>query len=80
MPKCKLWWHGPLWLSESEESWLKSSFHRKKHPAVLSAKHSLTILVFSFEHIRLHHAGPQLLLASIREKYWPLRGRNLRNK
>ena len=22
------------------------------------------------EHIRLHHAGPQLLMASLREKYW----------
>ena len=24
----------------------------------------------SSEHIRLHHAGPQLLMASLREKYW----------
>lgn len=49
----------------------------KKHPAILSAKHPLSVLVFSFEHVRLLHAGPQLLLSSIRENYWPLGGRNL---
>lgn len=48
-----------------------------KHPLVLSSKHNLTKLIFSFEHIRLMHAGPQLLLASIRQRYWPISGRNL---
>lgn len=29
------------------------------------------------EHIRLFHAGPQLLLASVREQFWPIGGRCL---
>ncbi|XP_039315239.1 uncharacterized protein LOC120359878 [Solenopsis invicta] len=29
------------------------------------------------EHKRLLHAGPQALLAAIRQKYWPLRGRDV---
>ncbi|KAJ8944575.1 hypothetical protein NQ314_009446 [Rhamnusium bicolor] len=54
--------------------------YEKKHPILISAKHVLTSLFFSFEHHRLLHAGPQLLLYSIREKFWPLGGRNLARK
>lgn len=49
----------------------------KKHPLILDAKHHLTILLFRHEHERLFHAGPQHLLASIREKFWPIGGRCL---
>ncbi|XP_063392468.1 uncharacterized protein LOC134677967 [Cydia fagiglandana] len=49
----------------------------KKHPVLLSSKHTLTQLIFNEEHIRLMHAGPQLLLASIKEEFWPIGGRNL---
>ncbi|KAJ8938012.1 hypothetical protein NQ314_011624 [Rhamnusium bicolor] len=63
---------GSLQLSEFE--------FEKKHPMIMSAKHRLTILIFAYEHVRLLHAGPQLLLSSIRERYWPLRGRNLAKK
>lgn len=49
----------------------------KKHPILLSSKHPFTKLLFEHEHRRLLHAGPQLLLSSIRENYWPIRGRNL---
>ncbi|KAK9703675.1 methyltransferase (DUF5641) [Popillia japonica] len=49
----------------------------KKYPILLSSKHYLTKLIFQREHLRLYHAGPQLLLASVREKFWPLAGRNL---
>lgn len=52
----------------------------KKHPALLSSKHYFTKLLFFREHTRLLHAGPQLLLSSIRDKYWPLSGRNLARK
>nr|CAI5854253.1 unnamed protein product [Callosobruchus analis] len=48
-----------------------------KHPILLDSKHPFTHLMVSSEHKRLLHAGPQLLLASIREKYWILGGRNL---
>lgn len=51
--------------------------YAKKHPAVLSCKHWFTRLIFVHEHKRLLHAGPQQLLASLRENYWPLGGRNL---
>ncbi|XP_052758555.1 uncharacterized protein LOC128202398 [Galleria mellonella] len=49
----------------------------KKHPIILQSTHIFTKLLFAFEHKRLLHAGPQLLLASIRESYWPIGGRNL---
>ncbi|XP_050561406.1 uncharacterized protein LOC118271003 [Spodoptera frugiperda] len=49
----------------------------KRHPILLHANHFLTKLIFKQEHLRLLHAGPQHLLASIRERYWPVGGRNL---
>lgn len=54
--------------------------YNKKHPIILSAKHKFTELLFSGAHLRLLHAGPQLLLANIREEFWPLGGRNLGRK
>jgi len=40
------------------------------HHIILPPRHHFTKLIVSSEHIRLHHAGPQLLMASLREKYW----------
>jgi len=37
---------------------------------ILPANHYFSKLIVSAEHIRLLHAGPQLLIASLREKYW----------
>lgn len=37
----------------------------------------LTKLIFQMQHLKLVHAGPQLLLSHIRQTYWPLGGRNL---
>ena len=54
--------------------------YAKKHPIVLSAKHPLTKLLFEYYHKVLLHAGPQLLLTSIRDKYWIISGRNLARK
>uniref|UniRef100_A0A2A4JM97 Uncharacterized protein n=1 Tax=Heliothis virescens TaxID=7102 RepID=A0A2A4JM97_HELVI len=48
-----------------------------KCPILLQSNHHFTKLLFEYEHKRLFHAGPQLLLASIRDSYWPIRGRNL---
>ena len=47
---------------------------------VLVSKNNLTKLIFEYEHEILMHAGPQLLLANIREKIWPINGRNLARK
>ncbi|XP_053699039.1 uncharacterized protein LOC128746010 [Sabethes cyaneus] len=41
-----------------------------KHPIVLSARHPLAEILVSHYHKRLLHAGPQLMLSTIRQKYW----------
>lgn len=51
--------------------------YAKKHPIILPQHHNLTKLIAFSEHERLCHAGPQLLLAHLREKYWPINGKNL---
>lgn len=51
--------------------------YEKRHPLLLCSKHRFTRLLFQHEHQALLHAGPQLLLASIRDNWWPLRGRDL---
>ncbi|XP_055584679.1 uncharacterized protein LOC129737541 [Uranotaenia lowii] len=48
-----------------------------KHPAVLSAKHPLARLITEHYHRTLLHAGPQLMIATIRQRYWIHGGRNL---
>lgn len=47
----------------------------KKHPVLLHGDHVFTVLLIEREHIRLLHAGPQQTLYSLRERYWPIRGR-----
>jgi hypothetical protein len=55
----------------------ESFTYEKKHPLLLCSKHNLTKLLFRHHHHALLHAGPQLLLATIRDSWWPLRGRDL---
>jgi hypothetical protein len=40
------------------------------HQVIFPSNSHLTKLIVTSEHIRLHHAGPQLLIASLRERYW----------
>ncbi|KAL0871503.1 hypothetical protein ABMA27_005221 [Loxostege sticticalis] len=54
--------------------------YNKKHPIILDGKHILTKLIMSNEHKRLLHAGPSLLLAATRERFWPIKGKYLANK
>lgn len=49
----------------------------KRHPILLSATHKLTKLYFQREHLNNMHAGPQLLLATVREAVWAINGRHL---
>ncbi|XP_055623409.1 uncharacterized protein LOC129766834 [Toxorhynchites rutilus septentrionalis] len=49
----------------------------EKHPIVLPAKCHLTEMIASKEHQKTLHAGPGLLLSSLRQRFWPLGGRNL---
>lgn len=48
-----------------------------KHPIILPSDSRFTQLLFEREHIRLLHIGPQALLCSIRENYWPLKGKSV---
>ncbi|XP_063537617.1 uncharacterized protein LOC134747015 isoform X2 [Cydia strobilella] len=54
--------------------------YEKKHPLILSHEHALTKLLMANAHIRTLHAGPQLLLSTIRERIWPTKGRMLASK
>ncbi|XP_053617910.1 uncharacterized protein LOC128679591 [Plodia interpunctella] len=58
-------------LNESDYS------YEKRHPVLLHASHHLTKLFFEQKHIHNMHAGPQLLLAVVRETMWPINGRRL---
>ncbi|XP_058811251.1 uncharacterized protein LOC131676146 [Topomyia yanbarensis] len=52
----------------------------RKHPMILSSNHPFTELVVVHYHEKLLHAGPQLLIAAMRERFWPLRARNAARK
>ncbi|XP_011694052.1 PREDICTED: uncharacterized protein LOC105453628 [Wasmannia auropunctata] len=47
-----------------------------KHQMVIPSRHSFTKLLIEHEHTRLLHAGSQTTLASLRQRFWPLNGRN----
>lgn len=59
---------------------LSNFSYDKKHPIVLPKNDHLTYLIVQSEHLKLLHAGPKLLLASLREKYWPINGKCLCKK
>jgi len=48
---------------------------QQRHPTVLPADHHVTKLIFEDRHRELLHCGPQLLLAEVRRRFWPLKGR-----
>ncbi|XP_071578820.1 uncharacterized protein [Temnothorax nylanderi] len=50
---------------------------QRKHPILLSAQCKITRLLIERVHRTLLHASQQLLLATIRQQYWPLNARNL---
>nr|CAI5846059.1 unnamed protein product [Callosobruchus analis] len=52
------------------------SFERR-HPIILPKGHILTKLILTHEHVRLLHCGVQALLSNVRERYWPIAGRNV---
>jgi hypothetical protein len=47
------------------------------HQMILPPNHRFTKLVVTAECARLHHAGPQLLIALLREQFWIPRIRNM---
>ncbi|XP_062540956.1 uncharacterized protein LOC134208994 [Armigeres subalbatus] len=46
-----------------------------KFPLVLPGKHHFTNLIAWAEHYKTLHGGPQLLLSTMRQRFWPLGGR-----
>ncbi|XP_062538691.1 uncharacterized protein LOC134206966 [Armigeres subalbatus] len=52
----------------------------RKHPMILHHQHPLATLVMQHYHTKLFHAGQQLLIASVREKFWPTNARSLARK
>ncbi|XP_040161418.1 uncharacterized protein LOC120899524 [Anopheles arabiensis] len=49
----------------------------RKHPLILPAGHPLSMLIANHYHFCYQHAGATLLISLLREKFWPLRARNL---
>ncbi|XP_062708955.1 uncharacterized protein LOC134288362 [Aedes albopictus] len=54
--------------------------YAQKQPIILDNKHPFTLLVVRHYHLRQLHAGPTLLIASVRAKFWPLRLRDVGRK
>uniref|UniRef100_A0A182PWW3 Integrase_H2C2 domain-containing protein n=1 Tax=Anopheles epiroticus TaxID=199890 RepID=A0A182PWW3_9DIPT len=52
----------------------------RKHPIILAATHRLTLMIVQHYHETLLHAGQQMMMSTIRERFWPLRLRNLVRK
>jgi len=52
----------------------------KKHPILLPHDSRFTRLLFEQEHRKSLHAGPQATLYAIRERYWPIRGKQTARK
>ena len=49
----------------------------RKHPIILDPNHPLTTLIMQSYHHQFKHPAPQLLISIVRERFWPLRARNL---
>lgn len=48
--------------------------YNRKHPIILPKKSCITDMIIRYEHLRLLHAGPRLLLSTLNEKYWLIDG------
>lgn len=48
--------------------------YEHKHPLLLPSKNNVVRLLIKREHLTMLHAGPQNVLASIRQRYWPIDG------
>ncbi|GBN56105.1 hypothetical protein AVEN_110858-1 [Araneus ventricosus] len=51
-----------------------------KHPIILPSKGKLTEMIVRYYHEKYFHLGPQHLLFQVRQKYWPIHGRNVCRK
>ncbi|XP_035212666.1 uncharacterized protein LOC118186655 [Stegodyphus dumicola] len=44
-----------------------------KYPIILPARHRLTYLIMYYYHLKYLHLGPEALLSTVRQKFWPIR-------
>ncbi|CAK9799110.1 hypothetical protein ANTPLA_LOCUS1901 [Anthophora plagiata] len=51
-----------------------------KHPILLPRNHHVTDLIIRNEHFNHWHAGIQATLNAVRQRYWPIDGKNLTRK
>ncbi|XP_058836858.1 uncharacterized protein LOC131693220 [Topomyia yanbarensis] len=58
---------------------LSDESYKTKHPIILPNKHQLSRLIATYYHNLSLHSGPRMTLASIRQEFWPLRGKTLAN-
>ncbi|XP_058811088.1 uncharacterized protein LOC131675984 [Topomyia yanbarensis] len=49
----------------------------RKHPFILDRRHPLARIVMEYYHQKLFHAGQQLLISAVRERFWPTFARDL---
>ena len=73
----------PIW--DSDHSLIRvggrlsnSSLSRaQQHPVILDGKHPITKLIITFEHLRLMHAGPTLLLSTLNRRFHIVKARSV---
>lgn len=58
---------------------LSDENYSSKHPMIIPSKHHLTRLIAEHYHTLSLHSGPRMTLASMRQEYWPIRGKHLAN-
>ncbi|XP_018374531.1 PREDICTED: uncharacterized protein LOC108768562 [Trachymyrmex cornetzi] len=51
--------------------------YNQKHPILLSPHGTLTDLIIRDQYLNHFHMGPQLLLSTLRERYWIIRGKHV---
>ena len=56
---------------------LSQTSYQSQHPIILHGKHPLTHMIIHAEHLRLLHAGPTLLTASLSRRYHVVGGRKV---
>lgn len=51
--------------------------YAKKHPMVLPPNDHFTKILITYEHCRTLHGGCQLVLSTLRNRFWPLNGKSV---